>query len=270
MLLTNIRQFTDMEVILLFTEHDFTVPLYFRKKYGCGIFTFTDQRDDTSYIPSVRPWLLSQYFTQHPEAVSETYFYIDSDIIFREWIDFATLGLGPTEVIGADCSSYITYDYLIQVEHGPQIVQKMADICGITVDQMKGVPGIGAQLVFSNLNAAFWERTYRDSNAIYHFLELRGGNIQKWTAEMWAQLWGWVRLNKNIVQSSELAFCLPTDDIKRWDDVKILHNAGVTGTGEMFFKGQYDHSSPLGQDFSWVSKQKCSIKYVEAMAKVIL
>lgn len=270
MLLTNIRQFSDMEIILLFTEHDFTVPAYFRKKYGCGIFTFTDRRDDTSYIPSVRPWLLWQYFNQHPAATAETYFYIDSDIVFREWPDFATLDLQPDTIYGADCSGYLSHDYLATVEHGPDIIQRMVEIAGITTEQMKGVPGIGAQLVFSGLPADFWERSYRDSNAIYHMLERTGGNVQKWTAEMWAQLWGWVRENKKIVQTDELAFCLPTDDIKRWDEVKILHNAGVTGPGKLFFKGQYDHTSPLGKDFNYVPKDKCSSKYVEAMAKVIL
>jgi hypothetical protein len=271
-LLTNIRQFTDMEVILLFTEKDFTVPMFFRKKYGCSVFTFTDRREDTSYIPSVRPYLLWQYFREHPEAASETYFYIDSDIIFREWIDFATLGLAPDKVVGSTCDGYIGHDYIIKCERGPEIAQKIADICGINVDQMKGVPGIGAHIVLQNFSSDFWKRCYYDSNTIYHALEEIGGNIQKWTAEMWAQQWGFVREGRTVASSSELDFCLPTDDISRWDEVKIMHNAGILAdkSHEMFFKGQYVETSPLGRNFDFVRKDKVSSKYVEAINNVTI
>lgn len=269
-LLTNIRQFTDMEVILLFKEQDFTVPIFFRKKYGCSVFVYTDTRLDTTYIPSIRPWLLWQFFKQYPEAESETYFYIDSDIIFREWIDFATLGFTPDNVVGSSCDGYIGYDYVAQCERGPEIAQKMAEICGITVDQMKGVPGIGAHLILQNFSSEFWKRCYFDSNTLYHAMEEIGGNIQKWTAEMWAQQWGWVREGRKLIASPELAFCLPTDDISRWDEVKIMHNAGILAdkSHEMFFKGQYVETSPLGRNFNFVRKDKVSSKYVEALNNV--
>lgn len=269
-LLTNVRQFTDMEVVLLFTEKNFTVPLHFRNKWGCSVFSWTDRRDDTGYIPSVRPWLLWQYFKAHPEAENETYLYIDSDVIFREWIDCATLGNDPQEVLGADCGGYISYDYVAQCQKGPEIASKMAEICGISVEQMKNVPGIGAHLILTNPTAAFWERCYNDSNKLYHYFETLDSNVQKWTAEMWVQLWGWVREGKRIVHSTELDFCMPTDDIVKWDEVKILHNAGVTESSELFFKGNYVDHTPFGENFNYVRKDKCSIKYVEAIEKVIL
>lgn len=272
MLLTNIRQFTDIEVVLLFTEKDFTVPIFFRKKYGCSVFTFTDTRDDTGYIPSVRPWLLWQYFKQHPEAEQETYFYIDSDIIFREWPDFATLGFEPDNVVGSSCDGYLGYNYVSQCQRGPEIAQKMADICGITVDQMKGVTGIGAHLVLQNFSSTFWERCYYDSNTLYRYLQSIDSNIQKWTAEMWVQLWGWVREGRKVIASPELAFCLPTDPIEKWDTVKIMHNAGVLvdKSHELFFKGKYVDISPLGKNLDFVRKDKVSSKYVEAINSVII
>lgn len=270
-LLTNLRQFGTFEVILLFTEHDFTVPIYFRKKYPeCSVFTFSDRRDDTSYIPSVRPYLWWKFLQTYPEAENETYIYVDSDIIFREWPDFDSLGVTPKHWVASNCSGYIGYDYLVSREKGPEIVQSLADICGITIDQLKATPGAGAQWVIQNPTAAFWKRSYEDSNRIYRYFQPLKSDVQKWTAEMWAQLFGMTREGIAVEISPELNFCTATDDIKRWDEVKIMHNAGVTGSGDMFFKGLYDTTSPLGQDFSGVRKDKVTWKYVEALAKVIL
>ena len=103
-LLTNVRQFTDSEIILLFTENDFTVPMHFRKKPGVSVFVYDDPHLD--YLPANRPYLLWHYFKEHPEAEKEEYFYIDSDIIFREWIDFATLGIKANKVVGSTCDHY--------------------------------------------------------------------------------------------------------------------------------------------------------------------
>lgn len=268
-LLTNIRQFGDFEVVLLFTRHDDTVPQYLAGKYGVQCFVYEDRRNDTTYIPSVRPWLMWKYLAGDPAREQETYFYIDSDIIFREWIDFTTLASGPKVVVGSNCSGYIDYDYLVSRKKGPQIVKDMAEICGITVEQMKGVPGIGAHIYAQNFSAEFWKRCYFDSNKIYHHFEYMDTDLQKWTAEMWAQLWGWVREGYTIEAPKELDFCRPTDDIKMWDMVKIMHNAGVVGPGDLFFKGQYVSSTPFDEDFSYVRRDKVSKKYVEAIKSVV-
>lgn len=265
-LLANIRQFTNMEVVLLFTEHDFTVPAHFRDA-GCSVFVYQDKRDDGSYIPSVRPWLLWQYFAEDPSRCDETYFYIDSDIIFREWIDFATLPISDETVVGSDVSHYLNYDYVASRTNADAVLDAMTEICGVTREQMQGVPGIGAHIVLKNFSPEFWKRCYFDSNKLYHAFEGIETNLQKWTAEMWAQQWGWVREGKTLIADPQLDFCLPTDDLKRWDEVKILHNAGILATmsHEYFFKGQYVDYSPLGKNFDWVRQDKCTIRYVEAI-----
>lgn len=270
MLLANVRQFTDIEVVLLFSEHDFTVPMHFRER-GCSVFVYEDRRDDTGYIPSIRPYLLWQYLREDPAREQETYFYIDSDIIFREWIDCATLGADEGNVIGSTCDGYIGLAYIEQCQRGPEIAAAMAEICGITVEQMRGVPGIGAHLILTNPTAAFWERSYNDSNRIYSYLLGIESNIQKWTAEMWAQQWNWIREGKTLIVSSELNFCLPTDPIEKFDTVKILHNAGVLAdkSYEMFFKGQYVNTSPLSRNFAHVRRDLCTYLYVQAIEKVI-
>ncbi len=272
-LLANMRQFGEFEVILLFSENDFTVPAYFRKKYPeCSVFTFTDRRDDTSYIPSIRPYLWWKYLEKYPEAEKEAYLYIDSDIIFREMIDIPSLGVSPTKWISSNCSNYIGYDYLSTRKLGDQIVAQMAEITGITVEQLKATPGAGAQWIIQNPYASFWKRAYEDSNRIHHYFELLDSDIQKWTAEMWAQLFGMTREGITVEISSELDFCLPTDPIERWNEVKILHNAGITAdkSHEFFFKGQYVTTSPIGRKLDHVRKDRASYEYVKAIRNVVL
>jgi hypothetical protein len=271
-LLTNLQSFSvDMsEIVLLFSRHDDTIPPYLESKYGVKCFVYTDGREDKGYIPSIRPYLLWCYLSDDPAREKETYLYIDSDIIFREMIDCATLGAGENRWVGSDCGHYIDYDYIVQTKHGALIAATMAEICGITVDQMKGVPGIGAHLLITNPSADFWLRTYEDSNRIYNYFQTVDSNIQKWTAEMWAQLWGMVREGKNPTAHPELKFCTPTDPIEQWDKVKIMHNAGVIDGQELFYKGQYTDRMPFGEDFGYVRADKVSRKYVEAIEKVVL
>lgn len=269
MLLANIQQFGDYEIVLLFTKHDDTVPAYLTDKYGVQCFIYDDTRFDKRYIPSVRPWLWWQYLKENPEREQDSYFYIDSDIIFREMVDFEHLGVDANTWAGSNCSGYIDYDYIITRKKGAQIASKMAEICGISVESMKNVPGIGAHLVISHPTAVFWERTYYDSIKLYDYFLPLESNIQKWTAEMWAQLWGMVREGKTLLMPAELDFCRPTDDIKMWNMVKIMHNAGVTGSGDMFFKGNYVDHTPFGENFSNVRRDKVSIEYVKAIEKVV-
>lgn len=273
-LLTNIRQFSDIEVILLFSkpqDYDKSVPRYLVNKYaGVRAFVYEDNRYDKSYIPSIRPYLWWQYLRNHPERENETYFYIDSDVIFREWPDFSAMHVNALHWAGSDCDNYIGYDYLKQVQRGPEIIGHMAQYCQITPSQMRGVPGIGAHLVIAQPTARMWEQSYYRSNAIWHYLDGVTSNIQKWTAEMWAQLWTWTEHGITLSAPKELDFCFATDPLKRWEETKIMHNSGVIeDTGELFFKGKYRDHTPFTEDLSWVNPDKCSRKYVDAIEKVI-
>lgn len=272
-LLTNIRQFTDIEVVLLFSKpHDYnsSVPPYLVNKYkGVRAFVYEDNRWDKSYIPAIRPYLLWQYLRNHPEREQETYFYIDSDVIFKEWPDIASLRVDAKHWAGSDCGNYINYKYLKQVQHGSDIIRRMAELCNITPAQMVGVPGIGAHIVMANPTAEMWQQAYNRSLVLWHYFDGLDSNIQKWTAEMWAQLWTMVEHGIAPEGPKELDFCWSTDPLSRWDVTKILHNSGVTVQGKLFFKGKYKDMVPFGEDFSWVDDTKCSRKYVDALEKVV-
>lgn len=258
------------DVILLFSKHDDGIPKYFAEKYGCSVFVYEDKRVYRDYIPAIRPYLLYVHLLTHPEYEQYQYLYIDSDIIFRELPDFTTFDNDPHKVYGGDCDGYIGLKYILSRERGGEIAGKMAKICGITGDQMRGVPGIGAQVILNQPKAAFWLKAYRNSNAIHRYFNGVPSNIQKWTAEMWGQLWTWVEEGITPIHSTELDFSRPTDPIEKWDQFKIMHNAGVvSGDPELFFKGKYTDRSPMDEDLSWVTDKKVSYRYVQAIQKVV-
>src|SRR5699024_4742792 len=104
---------------------------------------------------------------------------------------------------------------------------------------------------------------------IYNYFKNLDSNIQKWTAEMWAQRWNMIYFNVGHRVVDEMEFCWATDPINRWDETKIMHNAGVTEKDkDLFFKGKYVKQSPFDDDLSFVNKERVSIKYVEAIEKV--
>ena len=270
-LLTNIRSFTDMEVVLLFKKDDDTVPRYLQNKYpGVQCFVYKDNRYDKSYIPSIRPYLWWQYLEKDAAREHEDYFYIDSDVIFRDFPNAEGL-LAGADVVGSNCDGYIGFNYLKKVKRGDEIIGRMARICGITPERMVGVPGIGAHILLHNPRAETWHKAYERSNELWHYFDGLNSDIQKWTAEMWAQLWTWVEDGLTIKMPPELDFCWATDPIEKWDKVNIYHNSGVTTPEkQLFFKGKYTDHTPFGENFDWVDSKRCSTKYVEALKNVVL
>lgn len=88
--------------------------------------------------------------------------------------------------------------------------------------------------------------------------------IQAWTADMWAVLWNlWLRGYKTSIDK-ELEFSWATSHIDLFSKTSIMHNAGVGADSKnLFFKGNFIMNNPFNIDFTYVSKDFCSIKYVE-------
>ena len=272
--LTNIRSLDKTTpIVLLFSEHDMGVVEYFKGRYPhLEIHAYSDDREVKSYPPTIRPYLMWRYLSEDPDRELETYFQIDSDIIFRELPDWEAIDIQDRECVASDCGGYIDYQYLITRKQGDYIVRRFAETLNIGVDVIEKTPGGGAQWLISQPTAQLWWHTWQDCDILYRFLEPLDSDIQKWTAEMWAQLYNLPKFGYAVRTHPELDFCRPTDNIKMWDVTKILHNAGVVGESaqSLFFKGAYDAKTPFGEDFSWVRRDKAGLKYVEAIQKVIL
>jgi len=271
--LTNLQSvgFDMKDVVLILNTHDYKVPETLSSKYGVEVHTYTDKRSDKQYIPSVKPWLWWQYLAEDPERENEDYFYFDSDVIFRKRPDFRKLKAKPDRWLCSNTLSYISIDYIKQCEHGAEILKRMADIVGVTIESLETINhnSGGAQWIISHPTAEYWRKVYVDSNRLWRYLQTVDSNIQKWTAEMWSQLWNMMYFNIGPVISDELDFCWATDPVKRWNETKIMHNAGVTVDDKcLFFKGKYVNSTPFDDDLSFVDKTKCSYKYSKAVKAV--
>lgn len=269
--ITNIRSLDKVTpIVLLFTEHNVGVAAYLAKRYdGLEIHSYPDEREDKSYIPTVRPFLWWKYLTEDPSREQGTYFQIDSDVIFREMPDWSKFDLKGENCYASDCSGYIDHNYLSTRQQGDFIIEGFARILNISTDVIRDTPGGGAQWLITNPTAQLWWHIWKDSDLLNKFMEPIESDIQKWTAEMWAQLYNTVKFGKKVIILPELDFCRPTDDVKMWSMVKILHNAGAVGDVKIyFFKGKYVDSTPFDDDLSFVRTDKASIKYVDAIHEV--
>ena len=75
--------------------------------------------------------------------------------------------------------------------------------------------------------------------------------------------------NIGPVISDELEFWWATDPVKRWNETKIMHNAGATAEDKrLFFKGKYVNHTPFEDDLSFADKSKCSYKYAQVVKAV--
>lgn len=258
-------------VVLLFTRHDDRVVEHLKGRYPEVEIHVYEDRPDQRYISSVRGWLWYKYLVEDRSREKETYFYIDSDIIFRELPDLSKIKPTARVWYGANCAGYLDYDYLSTRTEGKFIIQGLANLAGITEEDVKKIPGAGAQWVIAEPTAEFWEATYRLGNAMWMWLKPIKSDIQKWTAEMWANLYAMKKFGITVKIHHEIDHCTPTDNVQMWDVVKILHNAGVPAENSItFYKGKYDVRTPFNDDLSYVRKDKASIKYVQAIKEVIL
>ncbi|PEH49302.1 hypothetical protein [Enterococcus faecium] len=269
--LTNLKKLGIKDIVLLFSKNDSSIPRFFKEKYDVEIHVYEDRRDKKEYLPSIKPYLWWKYLEENPERENERYVYIDSDVIFKEKINLRKMPSKNDVWYCSDCNGYLNLDYIRQCENGEQILKGMAKIVGVTIESLETINhnSGGAQWVIKNPKAAYWEKVYFDSNRLYEYFKGQKTNLQKWTAEMWAQLWNMMYFNIGPKVHPELSFCWPTNPVEEWKKVKILHNAGVTGeNGELFFKGKYVETEPFNEDFSFVNPEKASIKYVEAIQQV--
>ena len=265
------------DIVLLFSKHDDSVPEYF-KAMGCEVHVYKDERKDSdkNYIPSIKPYLWVKYLEEDRSRESGDYFYMDSDVIFMEVPEVYP---HPTRWYGSNCKSYLSVEYIDS--KGSDLLERMCNIVGIETKTIRRAnPRAGAQWVFRNPSLAYWRKVYEDSIKLYVFLSAiekgyRERNpkdyvpIQKWTSEMWAQLWNIYYFNKESEVLEELDFCWPTDDICRYHETKIMHNAGVVDDKQgLFFKGKYVTATPFNDDLSFVPENKASYEYVKAIKEV--
>lgn len=245
------------------------VHFYFYKNLGV---------ETNPYIPILRPHILKQHFKLFPELNDKAVFYHDSDIIFTQYIDFNKLSAGDSWYL-SDTVSYIGANYI--KSKGQYIFEEMCRIVGVNtslVEDNEQNSG-GAQYLAKNLTGEYWEKVEKDCLALYNYMVKVNNDdlfkrdpsvdIQAWCADMWAVLWNALYFGNQISVIRELSFSWATSGMTEYESCPIYHCAGATGDRkDLFYKGLYINKLPYFEDFSHVSTQWASYKYMELVKDV--
>ena len=230
-------------------------------------FFYQDTREDMSYIPSIYFNILKQHIATHPELSNEVLFLHDSDIIFTKPVDFS-FTLNDNIWYLSDTVGYIGTQYVLT--KGEEVYKGMCNVIGIDplIPRLLNSNSGGAQHIVKGSTYEYWDKVEKDSIKLYRWFceqeplwKGEGYPIQKWTAGMWSLLWNAWLFGHETKVDKRLDFCWATDNINRWNDVSIFHNAGVTEHGKLFMKGNYTQSYPYEIKNTFDSNF-CSFNYV--------
>lgn len=262
--------------------------------FGINVHYYLDNRINKSYIPSIKPYLISQWLWENPEF-GELFFLHDADIIFRKLPNF-DLMMGDDINYLSDTINYIGYDYIesccqnYEKAHPNQeknsLLKEMTRIVQIDVDLIKEnqLKSGGGQYLLKNTNYDLWTKIYVDCVPLYKQMlnynrrnPIRGGEIQFWTAEMWSLLWNLWKFGYQTNVTSELDFSWATDDLKTYESKPILHMAGVTENlkSTKFYKGAFIHQDPIKlmienpNYFDYVDSNSATLKYVDLIRNFV-
>lgn len=256
------------DIVLLFLKENDSVVRYFEEKYDVAVHVYDDKRHDKAYIPSIKPYLFYRYLSEDPVRESVDYFFMDSDMVFRQLPDYSEMSVDKHNWYGSDCNSYMNYDYLSNCTNSETLIKGMADIVGVDRQSVKDInnDAIGAQYVISRPTADYFEKVYKDSVKMWRFVKPLDTNFQKWTVEMYATLWNMLYFDIAPHAHEEMRFVFPTDEMEAYESVNILHNAGVLPSHkDLFRKSDYTNTNPILFNHDYVNRNKASYAYVEKM-----
>jgi len=266
-----------------------------------GIFNLVS----SVYQSLCRPHILAQHFRKFPELSEKAVFYIDPDIIFTKQLDFAPF-LNDDICYLSDTNGYVNASYFDSIVYRakPELAElyKQEDILG-TACKMVGISreiaeknnqhSGGAQYLFKNIDAEFWDKVFEDCVKIKLYLadsnqrympgntvqEREDRGVQSWCTDMFVTLWNlWYRgLETKVVP--ELDFAWATDHISKLDKVYIFHNAGAGPTPmkvngvdhQLFYKGSTPYVNNWHTPFEdkeedylfATSPDYCSYRYIQ-------
>jgi hypothetical protein len=253
--------------------------------YAARFFFYDDTRVNKNYISSIRPNILKQHFTARTELIGKAIFYHDCDIIFSKPIDWSQfLSIDDRKWYGSDTRWYIGHDYILS--KGEDVLSEMCRIVDIDKELVKSneLNAIGAQYLMKGITAGFWERVEMDCENLFtqitalnnhkKLLDPSHHELQIWCADMWAVLWNGWKLGYETVCHPDLEFSWGTSSEEDFFKMNIMHNAGVTNSGELFYKAEYINELPYGKNLqikentaSWHYYQ--AVKDAEAKSKLI-
>jgi len=252
------------EYILKLLEH--------KDDFKCKFHVIRDTRIDNRYHVSLKPFLVKEFIKNNSDIGSDTFFYTDPDVIFKEKINLNQFDKDNVWYL-SDARSYLNSKYI--KSKGEQLFIEMCEIVGIDpllVEANDDAAG-GAQWIVKNGTYELWDEIERVSTQLYvHMINTKDKYhpkdqeypIQAWTAEMWAMLWVPWKYGFKMKVDKELDFCMATDNSERLSQVKILHNTGVNKVDNKAFCKPAFQVSPFFKQMM-VSEESASYLYYQEL-----
>lgn len=278
----NLIQFYNLQRLGMLEDHravflvrEGTTPskfiLKFKELFPDNVFIYSDGRIQKHYIPTIKIHGIVKYLEQNTRQTD--LMLIDSDVIFREPIDYSLFTEDNT-VYCSDTKGYLGYQYL--KTKGESMLKDMCDFTGVNVQTIidKNDRSGGAQLYYKGVSDLLgYFKEVEDLSPKLYDLMLKHPTyndfkppIQAWTSEMWCVLWLLWKRGIETEIHQELDFRWATDPIELWDTTKILHMAGVTKDHKgKFYKGNFINKNPFLQNYDYVESNSITTKYIEEM-----
>jgi hypothetical protein len=259
-----------------------------------NIHFFEDNREKQHYIPSIKPFLISQWIKEDSRR-GDCFFLHDSDILFNRLPNFSNLMINDINYL-SNTIGYIGYEYIMDCSrrykskyptlNDDSLLIEMSNVIGISPDIIKDNQNSsgGAQYLLKKQTYEIWDKIYKDSTNLYDkMLEFQSkypispGEIQFWTSEMWSILWNLWKYNYKTEIHRELNFSWATDTADVYEKCPIFHLAGVTESLKetKFYKGDFINKNPielLKNDetyFNYVDKNSATFKYIQNIESFI-
>ena len=234
-------------------------------KIKAKFYIYKDERINSKYPSSLRPFLLEKLFTDYPELEKEVIFYIDPDVVFTKKLDFTDM-INDDYWHVSDTRGYLDSKYIKNTSD--KLFNEMCDIVGISPEVIinNDSNAGGAQYLMKGLNANYWKKVYKDSEELYSHMKntenLYQKKIQIWTADMWSVFWNAIYFGYKVKINRKLNFCWAPWSKNMWDETYIFHNAGIFDNNTTDFCKIHYQNSPFYQELK-VDEKNCTFNYVK-------
>lgn len=236
-----------------------------RKNYpSVNLRFYEDLRESKGYAPSIRPFLLSEFFKDHPDLVDEYMFYYDSDIVLKDIPAFEAMSDFRWHVSPAD---YIAWNY-IEEKKSPSLMRDMHNSVGIDQEttKLRGQDVGGVQYYIYGTTPEFWKKVEQDCERMWrvhhqnhniyvkeHIENTQNKTLdfQIWCTDMWCIYWNALLNGVDVYANPALNFVWPKDRIEQLEEFDIYHDSGIDTTDNTSFaKGNYKTKTPFNDDLS--------------------
>jgi hypothetical protein len=222
-----------------------------------------------------------------PTLSKETFFYLDSDVVFTKVPDFSEY-LNDDICYLSNTQNYIAASYFDSKEKDVlprrlkeyktrDILQECAKELGISreICEKNELNTGGAQYILKGIDAKFWADVLNGSmilrthlqNINDKFFQSEERGFQVWCADMWAVLWTLWKRGIETRTPEKMDFCWATSELELWNKKLIYHDAGADKRCFDKLRYKINELTPFHfmEKFDHVSQDVCSYKYVQEL-----